>query len=55
MLQRRVRRWLQRRRVLRLGFRALVVDAGRRTANAQRAVFGVPELRALVVRFLKAS
>jgi hypothetical protein len=54
-LQRRVRRWLQRRRALRLGFRALVVDAGRRTANAQRAVFGVPELRALVVRFLKAS
>jgi len=52
-LQRRVRRWLQRRRALRIGFRALVVDAGRRTANAQRAVFSTPELRALVVRFLK--
>jgi hypothetical protein len=52
-LQRRVRAWLQRRRAWRLGFCALVVDAGRRTASAQRAVFGLPELRALVVHFLK--
>ena len=54
-LQRRVRRWLRRMRALRLGFRALVVDARRRTTGAQRAVFSTPELRALVVHFLKAS
>ena len=54
-LQRRVRAWLQRRRAWRLGFCALVVDADRRTISAQRAVFGVPELRALVVRFLKGQ
>jgi hypothetical protein len=53
-LQRRVRRWLRRLRALRLGFRVLVVDASRRTTgSAQRAVFSTPELRALVVRFLK--
>jgi hypothetical protein len=34
-------------------FRALVVDARRRTTGAQRAVFSTPELRALVVHFLK--
>jgi hypothetical protein len=40
--------------VLRRGLRLLVVDARRAgEESARRAVFSTPELRALVVRFLK--
>lgn len=54
-LQRWLRRWLWRKRARRLELSVLVVDARRGGDLAQRAVFGVPELRARVVHFLKGQ